>query len=230
MDIIIYGLCATTDYVENRILKEHNVVGYADSYAKISIYKGKPFYQLKDIKKVPFDFCVIALENRNIAWQVRETLIKEAGIDEQKVIPFFVYAESEHFRIHFSECDYDPQGLILGNSHVFYGILTDYLSMPAMKLSASSQDIFQSYKTITGSIELYRNKLDNLKWVMVDLYDYNEFNRDLSLSSVMFSNLVRGGYWRNITLGLTKCTLFLLRRNFLSGHICWRIKAKSETL
>lgn len=23
MDIIIYGLCATTDYVEDRILKEH---------------------------------------------------------------------------------------------------------------------------------------------------------------------------------------------------------------
>lgn len=193
MDIIIYGLCATTDYVEDRILKEHNVVGYTDSYAEISIYKGKPFYRLKDIDKVQFDCCVIVLENRKIAWQVRETLINEIGIDEQRVIPFFIYAESECFRIHMRECGYDTQGLILGNSHVFYGILTDYLSMPAMKLAASSQDIFQSYKTITSSIETYRDKLENLKWVLVDLYDYNELNYDLSLSSVMFSNLALGG-------------------------------------
>lgn len=193
MDIIIYGLCATTDYVEDRILKEHNVVGYTDSYAEISIYKGKPFYRLKDIDKVQFDCCVIVLENRKIAWQVRETLINEIGIDEQRVIPFFIYAESECFRIHMRECGYDTQGLILGNPHVFYGILTDYLSMPAMKLAASSQDIFQSYKTITSSIETYRDKLENLKWVLVDLYDYNELNYDLSLSSVMFSNLALGG-------------------------------------
>lgn len=53
MDIIIYGLCATTDYVENRILKEHNIVGYTDSYAKISIYKGKPFYQLNVLSFIP---------------------------------------------------------------------------------------------------------------------------------------------------------------------------------
>ena len=95
MKILIYGLGQGLDLVEKRIRGEHKIIGYTDSYSDITVFRGNPFYKLEKLQSVFFDFVVIVIKDKKVAWEVRNLLIDKYGLSENQVVPFFVYANYE---------------------------------------------------------------------------------------------------------------------------------------
>ena len=83
MDVILYGLGQGLNLVEKMLKKEYKIIGYTDSYAKLTIFKGKPFYQLNEIRKIQFDYIIITVYERGISWEIFNVLHREHGISKQ---------------------------------------------------------------------------------------------------------------------------------------------------
>ena len=84
--------------------------------------------------------------------------------------------------------DYD--GMILGISHGQTGILYNFLNGEWCNLCLSHQDIYYNYKTLEYCYDMYADKIRNLKWLIVDMYEYAYINYDCSLSRNI------ANYWR----------------------------------
>lgn len=75
-------------------------------------------------------------------------------------------------------------GMILGISHAEVGILSSLFDGCFCNLAVSSQDIYYNMKTLQYCIDHYRNKLQCLRYLIFDMFDYTYFNYDVSLSKV----------------------------------------------
>lgn len=194
MKILLYGIGRELENIERRVKKEHEIIGYTDSFAKIERYMGGVFFELKNIQKLEFDYLVITIYNREIAWKVRNMLIKDYNIPEEKIIPFWVCAKRELWDIKLGTyVSNDIKGLIFGNSHAQRGFLEKALFVPFINLAVSSQDLYYAYCVFCRSMKKYGGKLKNLEYIVIDLYDYNEFNIDSSLSSYLLNYINYGG-------------------------------------
>ncbi len=193
MDVLLYGLGRMTEKIEKIIRKEHRIIGYSDSYSKINLYKGKKFFLPEEIKNVGYDFIIITTGERKTAWQIQQELVNNYDIEKEKIIPFAVYAKSEIVENTMTELK-DIDGIILGNSHAFYSILPKYLNGKFISLACPSQDIYHNYM----AFQRYVSKEcsgggNNLKYIIFDLYDYNFFNSDVSLTKGLLSYMCWGG-------------------------------------
>ena len=194
MKLILYGLGQGLNLVENKIKKEHQIVGYMDSYSELTFFRDKPFYRLENIHQILFDFIIITIQEKKTAYKVFDMLIKDYNISEKCVVPFYVYANYELFDIKMKNCDLgNLQGLIFGNSLAGCGFLEEELSIPFLNLSVSSQDIYYSYKTFKRCIVNYGKQIKNLHYVIIDLYDYYYFNLDTSMTSYAIDYICSGG-------------------------------------
>lgn len=144
MKVIIYGLGKYADDVSGLLNKTHEIVGYTDSFCKINIYREKPFYKLEDLIKIDFDYIVIGIQDRKVTWTVAQNLIEKYGIAKEKIIPFSIWQESEI--VENIRCENDVQGIILGNSHAFYGYLTKFMKYKFINLACQSQGIYYNYR------------------------------------------------------------------------------------
>lgn len=195
MKIIIYGLGKGLEYIEQNLKKEHEIIGYSDSYATISIFKGKPFYTPEKLATIDFDFLIIAVRNRKEAWKLFELLTGDKyGLPETKVIPFYVYANGEYWDFCMAHADVENvEGLVFGTSYARYGILQQCLSRKFVNLSVPSQDLYSDWETFKMCIKKYGDRLKKMKYIMIDMYDYNYFNFDASLCKMFFKYLGYGG-------------------------------------
>lgn len=85
--------------------------------------------------------------------------------------------------------------MILGISHAEIGIIPNRLSKPACNLAITSQDIYYNIKNLEYVISNYWHKIKNVKNIILDMYDFNYFNFDLSLSKVILHYIEVGGYY-----------------------------------
>lgn len=195
MKIVIYGLGKGNKYIEDNLKTEHEIIGYSDSYTNIKVYKGIKFYKPEELAQLSFDYIIISIRNRKECWKVYELLTgEEYGIDKGKVIPFYVYAKGEYWDICMSHADVEKiEGLILGTSYARHGILPDFLSAYFVNLGVPSQDLFGNLETIKACFNKYGDRLKNLKYILVDMFDYTYFNYDASLCKLFFSHLRYGG-------------------------------------
>ena len=194
MKILLYGIGKELENVESRIKEQHEIIGYMDSYAKINIYRGKPFFELNNIKNIIFDYLIITLSDRKVAWNIQEMLINNYDVLEEKIIPFWVYVKRELWNIKMKRYDLESiKGLIFGNSHAICGFLEEELFLPFVNLAVTSQDLYYSYRVFQNCMEKYGAGLKNLEYIVVDLYDYIEFNIDLSLTSYCLDYIYNGG-------------------------------------
>lgn len=69
-------------------------------------------------------------------------------------------------------------GLILGISHGMTGIIEEKMPGVVCNLCESSQDIYFNYRVLRGIEEEYHTQVSNLKYVVIDMFDYNYFNFD----------------------------------------------------
>ena len=198
MKVILYGLGKGLEYVESNLKEAHEIIGYSDSFATIKVFKGKPFYMLEQLPEISFDHLIITVKNRKESWKIYELLSNGPyKIAMAKVIPFYVYAKSEYWDICMNKADIkQAEGLIMGTSYARNGFLTNYLSVPFINLGVPSQDLFSELETFKAIIAKYGNKLQKLKYIVIDMFDYYYFNYDASLCKVFFSYLGYGGIIR----------------------------------
>lgn len=190
MKILLYGLGKLTEQIEKLIKKDHVVIGYTDSFATLSFYNGKKFYKVDEISNVKFDYVIITARDRRVTWEIRQSLINKYGIENRKIIPFSVWAKNE---IVENTKANDICGIILGNSHAYHAYLPDYLDEKFVNISCPSQDIYHNYKAFQKYLKYCGNTIKQLKYVIFDLYDYNFFNCDVSLTRELFNYIAVGG-------------------------------------
>lgn len=152
MKILLYGIGKDLEDVEKRIRQEHEIIGYMDSFAKIKKYRGKAFYDLSNIKNLYFDYVIITLKDRKIAWEIQEMLVGEYGILLERIIPFYVYANREVWSIKMNNHELENvQGLIFGNSLAAIGYLEEELDIPFINLAIPSQDLYYCYHVFVSA-------------------------------------------------------------------------------
>lgn len=197
MRIMLYGLGRGLESVKKKLKTEHKIIGYADSFAKIKKYGGGVnFYELNKIKEIEFDYLIVTIQNCKEAWKVRNMLVNNYGINSEKVIPFYVYANRELWDIKMRTYDLEEiRGLIFGNSNAAYAFLEKELSTPFVNFSVPSQDLYYEYQVFCKCIRKYSKLLKNLEYIIIDLYDYIEFNADCSLSSNILNYMYYGGIY-----------------------------------
>lgn len=191
----MFGIGCSAEIVERKLRPEHRIIGYTDSRAKIKIYKGVPFYELTELRNIKFDYIVITTSSRTVALEIKKILIHYYQIDVEKIIPFCLYADVEIYKIMKTKiCQKERiKGIILGNSHARDGLLTDFLSLPFVNLATSSQDIYFNCRLFEICSERYKSELSKLEYIIFDLYDYNSFNIDVSVTDDFFNYLSSGG-------------------------------------
>lgn len=185
MKIVLYGLTQATMFVAKSILKKHEVIGISDSFAHIEKYGNYKFIEKDKLFSVTFDFIVICNVCRNNCDSIKQSLVNELGIDESKIISFYALFFEERvdqimMKARANNTRYT--GMILGLSHSYQGINPEYLDGKWCSLSIPSEDIYYHEKVFRKCLEQYRDVIDDLNEVIIDLYDYPVFGNDISLS------------------------------------------------
>ena len=75
------------------------------------------------------------------------------------------------------------EGVILGISHAEVGINTDYMKHNFVNFAKSHQDICYNLRALKYALSQYSDAFTNLKYAIIDLFDYYYFNYDTSRSS-----------------------------------------------
>lgn len=156
-----------------------------------SNYKSVSLFQ---IDNESYDLFVITAKEANV---IKDMLL-ERNVKNEKILEFWkMYNAGIPSRV----CDkaiLNPnvqsfEGVILGSGHAANGILTSQLNKSFCNLAVSSQDIYYNYVTLKYCLENYPEKLKNLKYAIIDMYDYNYFNYDASQSNAIVDYIVSGG-------------------------------------
>ncbi len=193
MRILMYGIGKGLAHVEEVLDEQHQIVGYMDSYSKISFYKKNRFYPIDKVKEIDFDFIVITIKDRKTAWEVFNLLQNDYNIKREKIVPFYIYARSElYYRRYCKNKDDEIEGIILGNSHAHCAFLTEFMSRKFVNLASPSQDIYCNYKILL-ECKKNINKFKRIKYLIFDLYDYNYFNVDISRQRGFMDYISLGG-------------------------------------
>lgn len=144
------------------------------------------------------DYVVLAIRNTIIERMVTD-VIREKGVIEENICYFYkVYNVAIPFmradRVMSNPYYESYECLVLGLSHAEVGIIADNLCAHSANLAVSSQDLFYNYHTLKYVIEKYKDKLRGLKYIVIDMYKYNYFNFDTSLSRMAGLYWSLGGY------------------------------------
>lgn len=206
MKIIIYGLGRGLEYIENNLREEHEIIGYSDSFSSIQVFRSRPFFKPEQIEASGCDYIVLAIRNRREAW--KEYLRLTGGkyqFDRDKVIPFYTYANGEYWDSCMSNADLESlEGLVVGLSYGRYAVLPNYLSRPFVNLCVPMQDLFGTKEVLKGVFSKYGKHLGRLKYIIIDMCDYNYFNYDLSRGWRLFDYFSLGGIVRKHNYDINK--------------------------
>lgn len=198
MKIIIYGLGREALFVKDMVKSENQIVGFTDSFAKIEDYGGYRFYGLNELERISFDYIVLALRGRNTSEKMKEKLVTDYHISRACIIDFFeMYAEQKVDKV-MTVCNQKCDGLIFGISHAALGINPAYLKGIWRNLANGSEDIFYHYQVLKRCVNNYAAKIENMKYAIVELYDYTIFNYDVSLSNQILFYWSHGGIMQDV--------------------------------
>ena len=154
-------------------------------------------FSLLEIEKYEYEAIVITdKKNSNF---LKTILVEEYSISKEKIMVFW---ELYNAFLPLMKCDKEMlnpkqtvyEGIIIGISHTEVGLLANQFSHNFCNLALSSQDLFNQYNTLLYCFGRYPDKLKELKYVIIDLYDYNYFNYDTSLSKNAVNYWINGGF------------------------------------
>lgn len=192
MKIIVYGIGRGLQLVEDSLKSKHQIIAYSDSFLKLSVFHGKPFYSIHELKKASedADYIVLSIFDKKTSLEVKGKLCNEYGISNRIVIPFYVCLYKESWQPHlYWMTKGNKKGVILGNSVAYHGICTEYLGAGFENFALPCQDIYFNYSTLKRIIES-GIKFDYL-WI--DLFDYNYLNIDISQTKKEFRHYISMG-------------------------------------
>ena len=160
--------------------------GETDDYKTVSLFEAE---------NENYDLFLITAKNS----EVIKDMLLERNIKLEKILEFW---KMYNAGIPSSVCDkamLNPkiksfEGIILGTGHAANGIITSqFKNKNFCNLAVSSQDIYYNYKTLEHCLKTYPEKLKNLKYAIIDMYDYNYFNYDASQSNSIVDYVFSGG-------------------------------------
>lgn len=195
MNVILYGLGSGVEQIKSVLKDGHRIIAYSDSFSFIKDYMEAPFVKPSDIKMLDYDFVVITIRDRKSAYSIYELLVREYGLEAEKVIPYFCYVDMELYKAKLLQQKEPVEGLIIGNSMSQYGFIEDVFPIPFLNLSCRSQDIYLSSYIIEQLVFKYPQKIEHLKYLIFDLYDYNGFNIDISMTTGYLYYMSCGGVY-----------------------------------
>lgn len=198
MRIIIYGLSKTTFFVEEALRRDHTILYYSDGAAQITRYKNVPFIPSEKLGEVDFDYIIIAVENRRTSDDIRNKLENIYGIRAEKIVDCrqILNGQKVDNIMRFSNAHYS--GIILGNSIAARGINPRCLTGLWCNLSNGSEDIYYHLVTLRICMERYWERIKNLKYLIIDMWDYEVFNYDASLTKAILAYWSHGGIMEDI--------------------------------
>ena len=192
MNVLLYGLGKEALLAKKAVRKEHTIIGFTDSFANIECYAGLNFYDRKSLGKLNYDYIVLALSNRYVSEKIKEELIHE-GTAPQKIIDFRqLFTRQKVDKVMYNSKDEKVDGVILGLSHALFGINPTYLPGVWKNLAMPGEDLYCHYKILRKCVDCYFDRIKDLKYAVLDMYDYTVFNYDVSLSKNMLEYLSRG--------------------------------------
>lgn len=115
------------------------------------------------------------------------SLLASWNIDENRILDIYKaymagYSKNRYQRIISRKADSKLDGLILGISHGMTGIMEEKLPGNACNLCYSSQDIYFNYQTLKKCYEEYYYEIKDIKYAVIDMFDYFYFNFDTILT------------------------------------------------
>lgn len=139
--------------------------------------------------KKQYDAVVVAVKQETLALQIGQ-LIK--AVSTATIVDFFdLYQRMmptemvERVMCNPNVSSYD--GMILGLSHAEVGILPSRLDGNWCNLAVSSQDIYYNMRSFEYCLAHYPDKIKELKYLIIDMFDYTYFNYDVSLGKNAFT-------------------------------------------
>lgn len=213
MRLIIYGLGREALYVKDMVKSPQYIVGFTDSFAEIEMFGGYKYYNLNELERLQYDYIIITLNQRKLSDEIKEMLVTNYHIKRECIINFFeMYAEQKVDKV-MSTCKQKCDGIILGISHAALGLNPQYMGGGyCVNLANGSEDIFYHYQVIKKCAEKYGAKIENIKYAIIDMYDYTIFNYDASLSNQILFYWSHGGMMENLHN-------FHKNKNFLNSPI-----------
>ena len=145
-----------------------------------------------------FDCIIIAVKDSETSEDLF-TLISLIRDDDSHIIDFYrlyqaciPFMKADRIMTNHPERKYD--GMILGISHAEVGLIPRCFDGSFCNLAVTSQDIYFNLKTLEYCLANYPEKISNLKYLILDLYDYTYFNYDTSLTKNVVDYYALGGY------------------------------------
>ena len=185
MNLLLYGLGHIAELIEKKIKDEHRIVGYIDSNYN-GMYNNKMVCTPNFIRDIEYDYIIISVSSKKLSLQLKKNLIEDYGICSDRIVPFTAWMETQKYKIISKMLmgrEHEVNGIIIGNSHAQYGILPECLKDKFINLSISSQDIFNSCGIISEILKGKNDRWREMKYLIFDLFDYNYFNIDTSLTN-----------------------------------------------
>ena len=118
-------------------------------------------------------------------WVLNE--LREKGYPAEKVLDGWRIYRSFYPKEKYARILSNPQigkldGIVLGISHAEEGIRSSLLPGRAANFASSSQDLYFNYFTAQKIWEEYPDKVSDLKYVVIDMFDYTYFNFESMLT------------------------------------------------
>lgn len=145
-----------------------------------------------------YDWIMTAVQDEKQAGYLYELLACLVGGDS-KIIDFYAVYRAMVPPMVVDRVMKNPlipkyDGMILGISHGYYGILPRCFDGAFCNLAVPSQDIYYDFKTLEHCFLHYRDKIAGMKYLIFDMYDYTYFNYDVSLSKTTAQYYNDGGF------------------------------------
>lgn len=90
MKCILYGTGSGRLRVEDSLKKQHEIIGYSDSFSDYDQFENKPFYKPTELYKVKYDYIIICIGQKDVREEVIKNL-KRYNIDPDKVFDFYKF-------------------------------------------------------------------------------------------------------------------------------------------
>ena len=226
MKCIIYGLSLFNRQIECYLKENIDIIGYSDSFSELDYFDGKKFYKPNELANLDFDIIIIVIKAFGDCVDVEENLIN-LGIESKKIIPLYkfmknisIIKQNENLIDLSFDKELNLEGMIFGISYGEYGINPKYLKHKFYNFCRSSQDLYYTLLQLKYIKQKYKHKIDKLKYIVLDMYNYTYFNFDTSLSKVGLNFIYDNGLYE-FTHNLNK------NKNYSKKHI-EKIKKKLE--
>ncbi|OOM79971.1 hypothetical protein [Clostridium sp. BL-8] len=187
MNVILCGLEKEIKLVEKSLKKEHKIIKYIE-------IEEEHYDKLTQLKKFSCDYFILAVGNRRESEKIIQFLLTNTAISEDRIIDFFeAYTGEKVDNIMQVSKGIAYDGIILGLSHAAYGIRSEYLDGKWCNLSNGSQDLYYDLQVLKKCINNYKDNISKLKFALLEMYDYVNFNWDTSVSRMAVYYYAHGG-------------------------------------